>query len=386
MSSINYNSHHIDANDIKSVVSTLKGPRITQGLKIKEFEKKLSKKFKCKYCSVVSSGTAALHLTALSLGFKKKDVIISSPLTFLAGANAVNYCGAKPVFVDIETETQNLDPKKLEKKIKSLRKKNEKVKAVIATDYAGHPCDWKSLKKLSLKYNFYLINDNCHAIGAKYFKDIGYAAKYADVVIHSYHAVKNITTGEGGSVLTNSKKIYNKIQILRNHGLVNIRKKSFNKNWPFEMKYLGYNYRITDFQCALGISQLAKLEKFLIKKKKIAKIYFQRFRNIKNLKVPTIKENIDHSFHLFPIQINFKRQKFNKNKFISYFKKKNINLQVHYFPIHMQPYYKKKFKFKKNDFPNSVKFYESAVSLPIFYNLKKKDINKVVHLIRKKVS
>ncbi len=332
---INYNSHHIDDNDIKAVVSTLKGPRITQGLKIKEFEKKLSKKFKCKYCSVVSSGTAALHLTALSLGFKKNDVIISSPLTFLAGANAVNYCGAKPVFVDIETETQNLDPKKLEKKIQSLRKKNVKIKAVIATDYAGHPCDWKSLKKLSLKYNFYLINDNCHAIGAKYFKDIGYAGKYADVVIHSYHAVKNITTGEGGSVLTNNRKIYNKIEILRNHGLVNIRKKSFNKNWPFEMRYLGYNYRITDFQCALGVTQLAKLEKFLIKRKEIAKIYFQRLKNIKNLKVPSIKKNIDHSFHLFPIQINFKKQKFNKNQFISYFKKNDINLQVHYFPIHM---------------------------------------------------
>ena len=342
MSHINYNLQHIDSKDISAVSAVLRSKRITQGKKIKEFEKKLCKKFKSKYCSVVSSGTAALHLAALALGFKKKDLVISSSLTFLAGPNSVNYCGATPIFIDIEKKTKNIDLFKLEKKIKSLKFRGRRVKAVLATDYAGQPCDWKALKKLSKKYSFYLINDNCHAIGAKYCGDIGYAAKYADVAIHSYHAVKNITTGEGGSVLTNNKRIYKKIESLKTHGLIKKNSGNININWPYEMRFLGFNYRITDFQCALGISQLRKLNQFLKKRKKIAKIYFEELKNTKYIKLPHINSNIDHAFHLFPIEIDFKHLKYKKNYFLNFFKKNKINLQVHYPPVHSQPYYKKK--------------------------------------------
>lgn len=386
MNTINYNSHYIDNDDIKAVITSLKSNKITQGEKNKQFEEKLKFYFKSKYCSVVSSGTAALHLCSLVLGFKKNDIILSSPITFLAGPNSVNYCNATIDFVDINDQTYNIDVEKLETKLKIYKKNKKKIKAVIATDYAGQPCNWKKLKSLSKKYKFYLINDNCHAIGAKYLGDIGYAVKYADLVIHSYHAVKNITTGEGGSVLTNNKIFHNKIEVLKSHGLERINKKNVeNPNWPFIMKQLGYNFRITDFQCALGISQLKKLNKFLNKRKTISKIYSNSFKNTKNIKIPYISKDSEHAFHLYPILINFKKTKIGKKKLIENFKKENINLQIHYFPIHLQPYYKKKFKFKKGNFPIAEKFHSQVISLPIYFKLKTNEVNKIVKLVKKSV-
>lgn len=382
MSIINYNSHYIDNDDINAVISSLRSKKITQGEENKLFEEKIKSVFKTKYCSVVSSGTAALHLCSLALGFKKNDIVISSPITFLAGPNSVNYCNATIDFVDIDERTYNLDVNKLEQKIKFYKKRKKNIKAVIATDYAGQPCDWRKLKSLSKKYKFYLINDNCHAIGAKYLNDIGYASKFADLVIHSYHAVKNITTGEGGSVLTNNRNLYKKIESLKSHGLVKInKKKAENPNWPFLMKYLGFNYRITDFQCALGISQLKKLNKFLIKRKKIANIYTRSLKNLENLKIPYISKECDHGYHLYPVLINFDNTKINKKELINKFKKKGINLQIHYYPIHLQPYYKKKFKFRKGDFPIAEKFFSQVLSLPIYFRLKDNEIYKITRFL-----
>ncbi len=385
MKIINYNSHYIDKKDILSVAKVLQKEKITQGKKAKQFEKKICKIFKSKYCSVVSNGTAALHLSALALNFNKNDIVISSPITFLAGPNSVMYCGAKPFFVDINHKTYNIDVDKLEKKLVEFNLKKKKIKALIATDYAGQPCDWKKLKKLSIKYKFFLINDNCHAIGAKYDGDIGYAAKYADIVIHSYHAAKNITTGEGGAVLTNNKKIYEKIEIFKNHGLIKTNKKTLNPNWPYEMHELGFNYRLTDFQCALGISQLSKLKKFVKKRQEIAIKYYKKLKNFPNIVLPYLEKNISHSFHLFPITINFKNYNFNKNKLINFFRKKKIYLQSHYFPIYLQPFYKKKLKLKKNFLRNSEKYFESTVSLPIYLKLKDKEINYIVKLLKNKL-
>ena len=214
---ISYSKQHIDQYDIKSVLRVLRSNFITQGPKIVEFETALKKRFGSKYCRVVSSGTAALHLSALALGWKSKDIILTSPITFLASVNAITYVGATVDLVDINPVTYTIDVNKLEDKIKKYKKKGKKIKAIIGVDYAGHPCDWKSLRDIANKYNLQLINDNCHALGSSYFGNNKYATKYADVVTHSYHPVKHITTGEGGSILTNSNLIDDKIYVPVQH-------------------------------------------------------------------------------------------------------------------------------------------------------------------------
>jgi len=381
---INYGKQYIDSKDIQAVTKVLKGDWLTQGPNIKKFENALKSKFKSKHCAVVSNGTAALHLTGLALGWKKGDTVLTTPISFLATANCILYCGATPDFVDIESSSYNIDVQKLEKKIKILNKNKKNIVAVIATDYAGNPCSWKELKKISLKYKFHLINDNCHAIGANYQNDIGYAVKYADVVTHSYHPVKNMTTGEGGAVLSNNYEIIKKINILKSHGIIkNSKLTSFRtKPWYYEMHYLGYNYRISDIQCALGISQLKKINKFVNKRQEIAKIYNDEFELNPACKLQEIEKGTKHAYHLYPLQVNFDLVKKSKSKLFQYLKKKKINLQVHYIPIHLQPFYKKKFGFKKGDFKIAERFYERQISLPIYFALKKNEVYRIVKLIK----
>ena len=379
---IRYGKQHIDHQDQKAVLETLKSELITQGPKIELFEKLLKSKFGSKYCSAVSSGTAALHLTGLALGWKKNDIILCSPISFLAASNAVIYSGAKPEFVDINPKDYNIDINELKKKKKFFKKKKKIVKAIIATDFAGNPCDWKELKSLSIKYNIRLINDNCHAIGAKYENNIKYAAKFADVVTHSYHPVKNITSGEGGAVLTNNKFIDNKIKLLRSHGTTKKTKNS-SKPWYYEMIELGYNYRISDLHCALGISQLKKIEKFVKRRIQIAKIYKSLFSNYKNVITTEEKKKNRHAYHLYPVLFNFDKIGISKSIFFKKLIKKNIFLQVHYIPIYSQPFYKKNFNFKSKNFPMAERFYKQEVSLPMYYSLKNKQIRYIFNTIVK---
>ncbi len=375
MQNINYNKHFIDKKDINAIISCFKSENITQGKLVEKFERNLSNKFKSRFCIALSSGTAALHLSLLSLGIKKNDIICSSPITFLSAANMVKTCGGKNIFIDIDKKTNNINVSKLEK---FLRKK-KKVKAVIATDYGGLPCDWKRLKFLSKKYKFFLINDNCHAIGSKYYGDIGYAVKYADLVTHSYHAVKNITTGEGGSVLTNNKNLFKKIKILRNHGLEKISKNIENPNWPYRLNFLGFNYRITDFQCALGSSQLKKLSIFIKRRREIANIYYKKLDKFDCIELPQKNKNIFNSFHLFPIKIHFNRIRINKKAFILNLKKQGINLQVHYFPVHKHRIHKKNY----SKLLNAEMFYKNSVSLPIYFSLKNKQVDKICSSLKR---
>ncbi len=256
---LTYGKHNINFNDINNIKKTLKSDFLTQGPVVKKFEKSLSKNFNSKYCSVVSSGTAALHLISKVLNWGRNDEVLCSAISFAASSNCILYSNAKVVFCDINLNTFNLDLNRVE----YLLKKRKKIKSIVATDYAGNPNDWKSLKYLSKKYHVSLVNDNCHAIGSKYFNNKGYATKYADLVSHSYHAVKTITTGEGGSVLTNNPKFDKRIKILRNHGIENILRKTNFK--PKRMMELGFNYRLPDILCSLGISQLSRLDKFVKK-------------------------------------------------------------------------------------------------------------------------
>lgn len=376
---INYGKQFIDKKDIKSVVNTIKSKWLTQGPKVEFFEKKLREFLGAKHSIALNSGTAALHLACIAIGLKKKDIILASPITFLSSVNSALYLNAKPIFIDIDPNNYCMDLQKLEIKLKELKKKKLKPKAVIITDYAGQMCDWKRVKLLSKKYNFFSINDNCHSLGSKYYGDKKYAVKYADIVTHSFHPVKVITTGEGGSLSTNDSKIYNKIISLRSHGVIrnNNLKKKFG-SWFYSMESLGFNYRMPDINAALGISQLAKINKFIKKRQLIAKEYFEGFKNNKNIILPYIENFAVHSFHLFPIQIKFKKLSISKKKLFHELFRKKINLQVHYIPLHLQKYYKKNFRFPKKQLSEAENFYYQTVSLPVFYLLNKREIKKVI--------
>ena len=374
-----YGNHFIDNNDIIAVSRALRGEKITQGNEVSRFENNLKLFFGSKYVSAVSSGTAALHLTMLSLNLKKNHRVITSPISFLASANCVEYLGSKVEFSDICPKTYNLDPEKIEDKLR--RKKN--IKAVIAIDYAGHPSYWSDLNYLKKKYNFFLINDNCHSLGSKYKNDIQYAVKYADIVTQSFHPVKHITTGEGGAVITNNKSIYKNVELYKNHGIErNLKDSKIFGRWFYKMNFLGYNYRISDINCALGSSQLSKVNKFIKKRRLIANWYFKFFEGNKNFQLPISNKNVYHSYHLFPLLINFKNSKISKKNFFIKLAQKNVFLQVHYIPIHLQPYYKKKYNFKIGDFPIAENFYRQEVSLPVSYNLNKQEIENLSKLIK----
>jgi len=375
---INYGRQALDSKDLLNVKKTLKSNFLTQGPLVEKFEKKLRKKLNSKYCTVVSSGTAALHLLSIALGWKKNDIILTTPLSFVATSNCVIYSGAKPVFVDIDYKTGNICTAKLEKIIKKLEKKNKTIKAVIAIDYGGCPSNWPKLKEITKKKNITLINDGCHGLGSKISDNQKYAIKYADFVTYSFHPVKPITTGEGGAVITNNKKIDYLIKSLRTHGIVKNEKKFL---WHNDMKFLGFNYRMTDIQCALGISQLSKINVFVNGRSKIAKNYDKVFKKNPNVKIPEIQKNCKSSYHLYPLRINFKKLNIKKNLFFRKLLKKGIKLQVHYVPIYRHTYYKNKFKLKAANFPNTEKFYNEVVSLPIYIGLSKKLQNSVIKKI-----
>ncbi len=377
---INYGKQFIDRDDINLVIQALKSPVITQGKYIDKFEKAFANKLGCKYALAVSNGTAALHLIGISLGWKKNDIIICSPNTFIATAASVEYCGASLEFADIDSETFNMCPIKLEQKIKGLKKSGKKVKAVIVTDYAGQPADWHEFHQLRVKYGFQLVNDNCHAFGSVFKNKINYATLYSDAVSLSFHPVKHITTAEGGMVLTNSKKIFKKISIVRSHGII---KNNKYYNGYYEMSVLGYNYRLNELSCALGLSQLKKLEKFINYRRLVAKLYFKLLKNVDLINLPKIKRDRNHSYHLFVIRVNFDRLKTSKKELINFFLKKGFRLQVHYIPLHTQTYFKKKYKFKSEELVNSEEFYKQAISLPIFFNIKKIKVIEFCNLLKK---
>lgn len=381
---INYGRQFIDNKDIKSVVNVLKSDWLTQGPYVKKFEESIKTTLGANYTCVVNNGTAALHLACLSLDLKKGDFVLTTPTTFLASANAILYVGAIPVFIDINPKNYCVDIYKMEKKLIEFKKKRKKIKAAIVTDYAGQPCDWKKIKELSKKYNFYTINDNCHSLGSRYKNDSKYAVKFADIVTHSFHPVKVITTGEGGSLSTNNKKIFDKVNLLRTHGVNRNKflKRKFG-NWYYEMQELGYNFRLSDINAALGLSQLKKLNKFVKKRKYIANFYNKKFQSKSAFTIPHIESYSEHSFHIYPLKINFKNLKICKKVFFQKLLKNKINLQVHYIPIHLQKYYRKKFGYKIGDYPNSEKYYADTVSLPIYYQLKKKQLEIIVKKIIK---
>jgi len=387
-----YNVHHghIDygEDDIRVVVDVLGSDWLTQGPLIREFEKALCDKLGSPYASVLTNGTAALHLTGLALGWKAGDIVLTTPTTFLATANSILYAGATPQFVDIDPVTYVMDPARLEERITRLDAEGKRVKAVIAVDFAGHPCDWQALRSLADQHGFQLVNDACHALGAKYKEDAKYAVKFADAVTLSFHPVKHITTGEGGAVLTRDGEIDNKIKRLASHGVIRGDSPENNENgpWYYEMRDLGFNYRITDFQCALGISQLKKLDEFVEARRCIARYYDKAFGEDERFVAPQISEGVSHAYHLYPLQVMFENVKLSKKDFFSKLREKRINCQVHYIPVHLQPFYRDCFGFKAGDFPVAETFYAREVSIPMYPSLKESDLEAITKSIIEVIS
>ena len=383
----NYGRHSIDDSDISAVTDVLKSDWLTQGPKIEEFEKALGGLLGAQYATAVCNGTAGLHLIALSLGWEKGDIVLTSPLSFVASSNCVLYTGATVDFVDIDPSSYTLDIRKLEEKILEHEKRGNKIKAVIGVDYAGHPCDWPRMHELSSKHGFKLVNDFCHALGAELHGDTAYGTKYAHAVNLSFHPVKHITTGEGGAILTNESSVSRMTKLLRTHGIT---REDFEENenngpWYYEMVELGYNFRITDFQCALGLNQLTRLSAFLEKRRKIAALYDRAFRTDERFNVPVVKSSCKHAYHIYPLQINFRKITKSKKDIFLELREKNVFCQVHYIPIHLQPYYRRKFGFRMGDFPRAEEFYAREMSIPIYPGLDENDVEYIVKAIKEVV-
>ena len=377
MKFINFKQHNTDLSDLKIIKKALFDDQITQGKFVYKFEKALTKKYGSKHAIATNNGTSALILAIKCLDLNKGSQIITSPITFLSTATSILINGHKVVLCDIDKDTYNLDVTLVEQKLK----KNNKIKAIIGVDYAGHPCDWNFLNYLKKKYDIFTINDNCHALGSKINNNSNYAAKYADLVTQSFHPTKHFTTGEGGAVLTNNKKLYQRLVELRNNGVIRKRKNQKKYGlWHYSVNHLSQNYRISDLNCALGISQIKKLNNSVQHRRRIAKLYEKKLKDQKDITIPIQKKNNFHSYHLFPIKINFKKFIINKKKFFQKMKEKKILLQVHYIPIYKHRIFKK-YKFKI--LPNAENFYHSAVSLPINYNISLKQCNYIIDTLKK---
>jgi UDP-4-amino-4,6-dideoxy-N-acetyl-beta-L-altrosamine transaminase len=380
---IPYGRHEVNQEDIKSIVKVLKSDFLTQGPQVPLFEKTVAEYCHARYGVAANSATSALHIACLALGLGEEDYLWTSPNTFVASVNCGLYCGAKVDFVDINPKTYNLSSEKLEEKLVQAQKKGTLPKIVIPVHFAGQTCNMKKIYQLSQEYGFYIIEDASHAIGSKYLdKPVG-GCQYSDITVFSFHPVKIITTAEGGLATTNSAKLAEKMKLFRSHGVTRqpeLMTKKSEGAWYYQQVDLGFNYRMTELQAALGVSQMGRLDEFVALRHKCQKRYDEL---LEELPVLTPHQNSDSysSLHLYPIQIQENKSKLSRFEVFQILRDNNIDVNVHYIPVHMQPYYKK-MGFKKNDYPNAESYYNNAISIPIFQGLTIAMQDKVVKVLK----
>lgn len=377
---IYYGRQDVNEEDIAAVEAVLRSDFLTQGPVIERFEQRVATFCGAKYAVAVTNATSALHIACKAASLAEGDVLWTSPITFTASANCGRYCGAAIDFVDIDDTTYNMSVKELQKKLEVA---TVKPKVVVPVHLAGQSCDMEQIHRLAEKYKFTVIEDASHAIGATY-KDtrIG-CSKYSDMTVFSFHPVKIITTGEGGMVLTNNKDLYERLCLFRSHGITRNPEWMTHEAdgpWYYQQIDLGFNYRMTEMQAALGVSQMDRLETFVARRRYLAKRYNELLKDLP-LRIPEQDPATNSSWHIYVIRIDFAKIKCNKKEIFAEMKKRGIVLNLHYIPVHTQPYYQK-LGFKQGDFPASEKYYEEAFTLPLYYGLTDEQQEQVVYSLR----
>ena len=381
---IPYGKQDIDQADIDSVINSLKSDFLTQGPQVPLFEETVANYCGAKYGLTVNSATSALHIACLALGLGKGDWLWTSPNSFVASANCGLYCGAKIDFVDIDSQTYNLSVEELEKKLIHAKSINKLPKVVIPVHFAGQSCNMKKIFSLSKKYGFRIIEDASHAIGGKYLdKPIG-GCQYSDITVFSFHPVKIITTAEGGLATTNSKDLSKKMQLYRSHGIT--REESLmttrtDGDWYYQQVDLGFNYRMTELQAALGTSQMKRLNQFISKRHILQERYDSLLSSLPIIKPYQDKDSYS-ALHLYPIQIDLDKTNKSRQQIFNELRENGIGVNVHYIPIHMQPYYTQ-LGFKEGYFPISEEYYKREISLPLFNSMNLEQQDKIISTIKK---
>ena len=375
---LSYGHQDIGEDDIDAVVKVLRANWITTGPKVAEFEEAIATYVGARYAVSFSSGTAALHGAAFAADLGPGDEAITTPLTFCATANSVVYLGAKPVFADVSQDTLNIDPVQVEKQI------NARTKAVIAIDYGGHPCEVDELLALADRQGLVVIEDASHSLGAEY-KDRR-VGSVSHLTTFSFHPVKHITTGEGGMVTTNDLEYARRLRLFRNHGIDQEARKRLGQEvgeWFYEMTELGYNYRLSDIGCGLGLSQLQKLPDNVTRRRDIASQYKQALRDLDGVVLPIEEPYAKSSWHLYPIRLRLDRFSVGRKDIFQALRAENIEVNVHYIPVHLQPFYKQRFGYRGGEYPVAESAYERLITLPLFHSMTQRDVGDVIQAVRK---
>lgn len=368
-----YSTQQISDEDIKAVIETLKSPYLTTGPKVSEFEKVVADYVGATYAVAFSNGTAALHAACYAAGITQGDEVITTPITFAASANCVRYMGGEVIFADIDEETYNLDPKEVEKKITS------KTKAIIPVDFTGQPVDIDAFMEIGKKHNIVIIEDGAHSLGASYKKrKVGATA---DMTMFSFHPVKPITTGEGGMIVTNNRTYYEKLRLFRGHGITQTAYAKEQGDWYYEMTDLGYNYRMTDIQAALGISQMNRLDEFIEKRQELANLYTEKINQLPTLKAPNQLADTKSGWHLYSAQLDETALGKTRKEVFEDLRNANIGVHVHYIPVYWHPYYQQ-LGYKKGICPKAEQWYERALTLPLHPQMNEKDVDFVLNYFR----
>lgn len=376
---ISYGRQSINEEDINAVVQTLRSDFLTQGPAVKEFEQSIAQYCGAKYCVAVANGTAALHMAVAALNISEGRQGITSTNTFTASATSMVYSGLKPVFADIDPDTFIITPETLKAKM------TKDTSLFIPVHFAGQPCNMKEIKELADPKDIHIIEDAAHAIGSSYSDgDKVGSCKYSDMTIFSFHPVKTITTGEGGAITTNDKELYKRLLLLRSHGITKD-PEVLGKNpgpWYYEMQSLGFNYRMNDIQASLGVSQMKRLDEFKEKRRKLVSRYNNVFKDYDWITTPYEKGDVDSCFHLYVVQIDFESVGIDRGKFMEKLFKKGIGTQVHYIPVHTQPFYRKNYGTNPDYCPVAMKYYSKALSLPLYPDMTETEQKYVIEQIK----